>query len=106
MQSAGYKDWCERLRVPPATHRKLWEWCYIMQSLQVAGMIRPGRRGIGFGVGVEPLTPSQIAKAMALVEFWAATYPTIEAVVTHADVAPHRKTDPLKSPGLALFRGA
>ena len=66
VQSPGYKDWCERLRVPPATHRKLWEWCYIMQSLQVAGMIQPGRRGLGFGVGVEPLTPYLAAQGCTI----------------------------------------
>ena len=37
-------------------HRKVWEYCYIAQALQERGMLAPGRRGIGFAVGQEPLT--------------------------------------------------
>jgi hypothetical protein len=36
-------------------HRKLWEWCAITQALEERGMLQPGRRGIGFAVGQEPL---------------------------------------------------
>jgi SAM-dependent methyltransferase len=36
-------------------HRKLWEYCFIAQGLFERGMLRPGRRGLGFGVGQEPL---------------------------------------------------
>ena len=34
--SEPYRRWCERMNLP-ATHRKLWEWCYILQVLEVAG---------------------------------------------------------------------
>jgi SAM-dependent methyltransferase len=37
-------------------HRKLWEWCVIAQALEERDMLRPGRRGIGFAVGKEPLS--------------------------------------------------
>lgn len=37
-------------------HRKLWEWCYITQALFERGMLRKGRRGLGFAVGREPLS--------------------------------------------------
>lgn len=40
-------------RVP--THRKMWEWLFICQTLAERGMLAPGRRGLGFGVGREPL---------------------------------------------------
>lgn len=36
-------------------NRKVWEWAFICQSLQQHGLLEPGRRAIGFGVGNEPL---------------------------------------------------
>ena len=36
-------------------HRKLWEWVFIISVLRNHGMIKPGKRGLGFAVGVEPL---------------------------------------------------
>jgi len=42
-------------------HRKLWEWCVVAQALEERGMLVPGRKGIGFAVGHEPL-PSLFAK--------------------------------------------
>jgi hypothetical protein len=56
MRSPEYRRWCEVLRIPDVAHRKLWEWCYILQVLTRAGMAAPGRRGVGFGVGIEPVT--------------------------------------------------
>lgn len=41
--------------IPP--HRKIWEWAYIAASLEAATVLQPGRRGLGFGVGREPLVP-------------------------------------------------
>jgi SAM-dependent methyltransferase len=37
-------------------HRKLWEWCYIAQALWERGLLAPGKRGLGFAVGKEPLS--------------------------------------------------
>jgi hypothetical protein len=65
LDSTAFRAWAERLRTPweritgglkPRWHRKLWEWCYIAQALSERGLLRPGRRGLGFGVGQEPLT--------------------------------------------------
>jgi len=36
-------------------HRKMWEWLFICEALAERGQLRPGRSGIGFGVGKEPL---------------------------------------------------
>lgn len=36
-------------------HRKLWEWGYICQTLKDTGMLQPGKRGLVFAVGREPL---------------------------------------------------
>jgi 2-polyprenyl-3-methyl-5-hydroxy-6-metoxy-1,4-benzoquinol methylase len=36
-------------------HRKLWEWVFILEALRERGMLTAGRRGLGFGVGQDPL---------------------------------------------------
>lgn len=51
-----FRWWCDQLREPPRYHRKLWEYVYICQVLHEHGMLAPGMRGLGFGVGKEPLT--------------------------------------------------
>jgi len=40
---------------PDAINRKAWEWVYIIQALSERGMLSPGKRGLGFAVGSEPL---------------------------------------------------
>lgn len=50
-----YQVWCETMREMPRYHRKQWEFVYILQALVVRGMLEPGRCGLGFGVGREPL---------------------------------------------------
>jgi hypothetical protein len=56
ISSPEFVRWCERLAHPFQCHRKLWEWIYILEALEEAGSIRPGKTGLGFGVGTEPLT--------------------------------------------------
>lgn len=53
--SDEYVRWCELIRERPRHHRKQWEYCYILQALSERDMLRFGRRGLGFGVGREPL---------------------------------------------------
>jgi len=55
IRDPAYKRWCDIFSMPLLCHRKQWEWCYIAQVLARVGMDRPGRRGLGFGVGTEPL---------------------------------------------------
>jgi len=55
-----YSDWCQRISMPIILHRKVWEYYYICQALHERDMLRPGRRGLGFAVGQEPL-PSVFA---------------------------------------------
>jgi hypothetical protein len=52
---AKLATWCERIHHPVLMHRKLWEWCYILEALESSGAIGPGARGVGFGVGREPI---------------------------------------------------
>jgi SAM-dependent methyltransferase len=68
VRSKAYRAWGERLRVTDVyVHRKQWEWFYIAQALEESGAVRPGARGIGFGVGTEPLTPWFAAQGCAIV---------------------------------------
>ncbi|MBV8889339.1 MAG: class I SAM-dependent methyltransferase [Alphaproteobacteria bacterium] len=61
IESAWVAFWCAQVGVRPIYHRKVWELCYIAQALYEAGMLRPGRSGLGFGCGREPL-PSLFAR--------------------------------------------
>ncbi len=65
LTSPELEVWARRLRPmwdpdggdskPRLVHRKMWEWLFIAQALSERGMLAPGRRGLGFGVGREPL---------------------------------------------------
>lgn len=46
---------CGKLKEGMRYHRKLWEWCYIYEALRERGKLMPFKRGLGFGVGKEPL---------------------------------------------------
>lgn len=60
---------CQETRLPhePIFHRKRWEYAYILQCLSEAGMMSPGRRGLGFGVGQEPLVAVMAARGCSVV---------------------------------------
>lgn len=49
--------WAESDASSVPLHRKIWEWAFIASSLADAGMLKPDRYGLGFGVGKEPLVP-------------------------------------------------
>jgi radical SAM protein with 4Fe4S-binding SPASM domain len=55
LESAPFRAWIERMGLTFKHHRKLWEFAYIAEALEEHGMLRPGRRGLGFAVGREPL---------------------------------------------------
>ena len=61
MESDWFSFWCGQMGMDLQYHRKLWEFCYIVQALWTAGKLRPGMAGLGFGCGDEPL-PSLFAK--------------------------------------------
>ena len=60
MESDWVAHWLAELKVPVVFHRKLWELAYVLQALHENGMIEPGRRGLVFGAGEEPI-PSYLA---------------------------------------------
>ena len=53
LNTPEFRFWCREIREPLRYHRKLWEYCYLLQVLSHEGMMAPGRRGVGFGVGRE-----------------------------------------------------
>ncbi len=63
LSSVMFQNWVIALREPPMSmHRKLWEYAFISQALAERGMLRPGRRGLGFAVGQEPLPAAFAAR--------------------------------------------
>jgi hypothetical protein len=57
LESQNFRYWGQRLRERPLRpHRKMWEWCYIVQALNERGCLVQGARGLGFAVGSEPLS--------------------------------------------------
>lgn len=55
-----YVAFCQSISHPPHLHRELWEFAFIAEHLDLAGALRPGSRGLGFGAGVARL-PSLFA---------------------------------------------
>jgi hypothetical protein len=51
-----FSYWTNRMGEGLRYHRKLWEFVFISQALWERGVCTAGRRGLGFGVGREPLT--------------------------------------------------
>ena len=56
MTSTEYANICKNeLREKPRTHRKQWEFAFIIYHLDRLGLLSLGKKGLGFGVGTEPL---------------------------------------------------
>jgi len=51
----AFQHWIRRMRDTPRMHRKQWEHCFVSQALYERGVLSPGKRGLGFAVGQEPL---------------------------------------------------
>lgn len=84
-ETPWYGYWCSQFKEPAKWQRKQWEWCYIAQALYERGAIKPGHRGVGFGVGEEPLTDVFASRGCSVVatdldsadsrsRVWAATH--------------------------------
>jgi hypothetical protein len=77
LRSAELRAWADRLRPMWASgsedgrdvmlHRKMWEWLFIAEALRERGLLAPGRAGLGFGVGQEPLVALFAAEGCDLV---------------------------------------
>jgi len=66
IESDWLRYWANQLGTKPIYHRKLWELCYVPQALFETGCLQPGKIGLGFACGSEPL-PSLFAKLGARV---------------------------------------
>lgn len=62
-----YADWSRELKEGTTLHRKQWEFVYILQVLERNGMLREGRRGLGFGCGKEPLAAAMAQRGCRVV---------------------------------------
>ncbi|MCX5963684.1 MAG: hypothetical protein NT070_11255 [Cyanobacteria bacterium] len=60
IESAWFAYWCQQMKIPVVYHRKMWEFCYILQVMHEYDLLKPKLRGLGFGCGEEPL-PSLLA---------------------------------------------
>jgi hypothetical protein len=60
VESRWFRYWCGQLKAAPVYHRKLWEYAYTLQAFYETGVMKPGGRMLGFGVGDEPI-PSYLA---------------------------------------------
>ncbi len=60
IESDWVAHWCNELKIPVVYHRKIWELCFVLQSIYNRGHIRAGAKGLGFGCGTEAL-PSYFA---------------------------------------------
>ncbi len=59
--------WAESLGERLRYHRKLWEFVFIAQALHERGLLRMNARGLGFGVGQEPLPACFAARGCRVV---------------------------------------
>lgn len=60
-------EWIRQLDESFGIFRKQWEYTAICRALETAGMLQPGRRGLGFGVGREPLVAAFAARGVEIV---------------------------------------
>lgn len=63
----AYARWVGEMKAQPVRHRRQWESAYTLQALWRYGMLRPGARGLGFGVGVAPLPAVMAAHGCTVV---------------------------------------
>ena len=57
LESKEFQNWAVRLgEAHMHMHRKVWEWCFIVEALRERNLLSDGFSGLGFAVGEEPLT--------------------------------------------------
>jgi SAM-dependent methyltransferase len=79
-----FAEFCQSIGLQARSHRKLWEFGFIWHHLCADGAVRPGARGVGFGVGRERF-PSLFAKHGCKVLATDAPPDTISAGWTETD---------------------
>ena len=67
LDSPAFLRWISTLGEPkPRPHRKQWEWAFIAEQLENAGLLEVGRKGLGFAVGREPLASGFAARGVQI----------------------------------------
>jgi 2-polyprenyl-3-methyl-5-hydroxy-6-metoxy-1,4-benzoquinol methylase len=66
IEAPWFAHWCAQLKVPVVYHRKLWEYCFLLQSIHDENLLVPGKKGLGFACGQEPI-PSYLASLGILI---------------------------------------
>jgi len=61
-----YAYWCDWFKEKPRYHRKQWEFVFIAQALWERGFLHRGAKGLGFGVGREPLVATFAAQGCGI----------------------------------------
>jgi hypothetical protein len=61
-----FSQWIWNMAERPRANRKAWEWAYIAHVLDTLDMLKPGKRGLGFGVGRDPLVPLFAARGVEI----------------------------------------
>lgn len=67
MRSPVYLELCRRYHIEPIYRRKRWEYGFILQALEEHGAKKPGKRGLGFGVGREALVAALASDGCSIV---------------------------------------
>lgn len=64
-----YLAWVDELEHPRENryHRKVWEWCFILEAMRQAGAMVPGKRALGFGVGQERIPAILASRGLEVV---------------------------------------
>ncbi|MGE3916679.1 MAG: hypothetical protein AB7F78_13365 [Hyphomicrobiaceae bacterium] len=84
METDWVAHWAGRLGMAVLYHRKIWEYCYLLQALYEQGALKDGAKGLGFGCGEEPIpsflaslgcrvTMTDLAPSAAAEKGWVAT---------------------------------
>lgn len=67
LDEPAYGRWIDEMKTARLRHRSQWEAVYVLQALWRYGMLRPGARGLGFGVGATPLPAVMAAHGCTVV---------------------------------------
>jgi hypothetical protein len=63
----AYDRWLAAVGQTHGRHRKVWEWCFMLQALEERDLLRDGVRALGFGVGTEPLVAALATRGVRVV---------------------------------------
>jgi hypothetical protein len=55
MHEPAFAEICAQLGLTADLHRKIWEFVWVVAVMRAAGLMRPGVKALGFGVGGEPI---------------------------------------------------